>query len=51
MKKHELSKSDFDKIDEVLSFYIHSRLTTDKAEQLKDLFAKAHTGWLEMEEE
>lgn len=52
MKKHELSKYDFEALDAALDFAInegfqgfHGRL-----EQLKDLFAKAHTGWLEMEE-
>lgn len=52
MKKHELSKYDFDLIERALSTFIgESSIAEPKAEQLKDLFAKAQTGWLEMEDE
>jgi len=56
MTKRELSKYDFDTLDKVLMFAAYNSkafdLTTrNKAEELSELFAKAHTGWLEIEEE
>jgi len=51
MKKVELSKYDFEALDKALSHYIEYNILSNRQEQLKDLFAKAHTGWLEMEDE
>ena len=54
MKKFELSKYDFAILDVALNLAITSPLATaaDKAraEQLKDKFSAAYTGYLEIEE-
>lgn len=53
MTKYELSKYDFEAIDEAIKIALRNESTNFSArlEQLKDKFAKAHTGWLEMEDE
>ena len=53
MTKRELSKYDFDIIERVFEYALDADTLyyKDKIEQLKDLFAKAHTGWLEIEED
>lgn len=54
MKKVELSKYDFKAIDVAFDLALKELANTgytSRIEQLKDKFAKAHTGWLEMEEE
>jgi len=52
MTKRELSKYEFDVIDESLRLAQMNCATKELAliEELRELFAKAHTGWLEIEE-
>lgn len=52
MKKHELSKYDFECLDYVLAnAKAPNPVASARIAELKDNFAKAHTGWLEMEDE
>ena len=55
MKTYELSKYDFEVIDAAFQrVMVVGGLTPThfcRIDQLKDKFAKAHTGWLEMEDE
>jgi len=52
MTKRELSKWDFEALDHCFAEYLKTnRATNFRIEELKDLFAKAHTGWLEIEED
>ena len=49
MEKHELSKIDFDIIEEAFKTLLHSRpdpVTADKVSDLRDKFRDAFTGWL-----
>lgn len=52
MKTHELSKYDFEVLDYVLAnVKSPNPVAAARIEMLKDLFAKAHTGWLEIEDD
>ena len=54
MEKHELSKIDFDLIDNAFKALLQSRpdpVTTDKIADLWNMFRDAYTGWLEIEQE
>jgi hypothetical protein len=54
VEKHELSKIDFDLIDDAFKALLQSRpdpVTTDKIADLRDKFADAFTGWLEIDKE
>ena len=54
MEKHELSKIDFDIIEDAFKALQQSRpdpLTADKITDLRDMFRDAYTGWLEIEKE
>ena len=54
MEKHELSKIDFDLIDDAFKALLQSnpdRVTASKAVDLRDMFRDAFTGWLEIEKE
>ena len=59
MEKHELSKIDFQMIDNAFNALLHSRplhsrpdpMTADKIADLRDMFRDAYTGWLEIEQE
>ena len=53
MDKHELSKIDFELIENAFSALLQSRpdpVTADKVADLRDKFRDAFTGWLEIEE-
>ena len=53
MEKHELSKIEFEIIDEALKALQQSNLdpvTADKVTDLRNMFQDAFTGWLEIEE-
>jgi hypothetical protein len=53
MEKHELSKIDFEIIENAFNSLLQSRLdpvTADKIADLRDKFRDAYTGWLEIEE-
>ena len=53
MEKHELSKIEFEIIDDALKTLLQSRpdpLTADKIVDLREKFRDAFTGWLEIEE-
>jgi hypothetical protein len=53
MEKHELSKIDFDIIEDAFKALLHSRpnpVAADKIVDLRDKFRDAFTGWLEIEE-
>jgi hypothetical protein len=53
MEKRELSKIDFDLIDDAFKALLQSRAdpaTADKITDLRDKFRDAFTGWLEIEE-
>jgi hypothetical protein len=53
MEKHELSKIDFEIIENAFNALLQSRpdpLTVDKISDLRDMFRDAYTGWLEIEE-
>ena len=52
MEKHELSKIDFDIIEDAFKALLHSRpdpVTADKIVDLRDKFRDAFTGWLEID--
>ena len=54
MEKHELSKIDFEMIDDTFKALLKSRpdpVTADKIADLRDMFRDAYTGWLELEKE
>ena len=54
MEKHELSKIDFELIEDAFKALLQSRpdpLTADKITDLRDMFRDAYTGWLEIEKE
>ena len=53
MEKHELSKIDFEIIEDAFKALLQSRpdpVTADKVVDLRDKFRDAFTGWLEIEE-
>jgi len=53
MEKHELSKIDFEIIENALHALLESRpnpVTADKIADLRDMFRDAYTGWLEIEQ-
>ena len=53
MEKHELSKIDFEIIENAFNSLLQSRpdpMTADKVADLRDKFRDAFTGWLEIEE-
>jgi len=54
MEKHELSKIDFEIIEDAFKALLQSRpdpMTADKVIDLRDKFRDAFTGWLEIEQE
>jgi len=54
MEKHELSKIDFEIIEDAFKALLQSRpdlVTADKIADLRDKFRDAYTGWLEIEQE
>ena len=54
MEKHELSKIDFEIIDDAFKALLQSDpdpLTADKIGDLRNMFRDAYTGWLEIEQE
>ncbi len=54
MEKHELSKIDFEIIEDAFKALLQSRpdpVTADKITDLRDKFRDAFTGWLEIEQE
>jgi hypothetical protein len=54
MEKHELSKLDFDLIDNAFKALLQSRpdpMTADKIADLRNMFRDTYTGWLEIEKE
>ena len=54
MEKHELSKVEFEIIDEALKALQQSNLdpvTADKVTDLRNMFQDAYTGWLEIYQE
>jgi hypothetical protein len=53
MKKHELSKIDFEIIENALSALLQSRPDPVTADKIADLrcFGDAYTGWLEIDKE
>jgi hypothetical protein len=54
MEKHELSKIDFDLIDDAFKALLQSNpdpMTTGKVVDLRDMFRDAFTGWLEIEKQ
>jgi hypothetical protein len=51
MEKHELSKIDFELIDEAFKAFLQSHpdpVTADKIADLRNMFQDAYTGWLEI---
>ena len=53
MEKHELSKIDFEIIENAFNSLLQSRpdpVTADKITDLRDMFRDAYTAWLEIEE-
>ena len=53
MEKHELSKVDFELIEDAFKALLQSRadpVTADKIADLRDRFRDAFTGWLEIDE-
>ena len=51
MEKHELSKIDFEIIENAFKALLHSHsdpVTADKVADLRDKFRDAYTGWLEI---
>jgi hypothetical protein len=51
MEKHELSKIDFDIIEDAFKALLQSRpdpVAADKVADLRDKFRDAFTGWLEI---
>jgi hypothetical protein len=54
MEKHELSKIEFEIIDDALKALLQSRpdaVKADKIADLRNMFWDAYTGWLEIEKE
>jgi hypothetical protein len=54
MDKHELSKIDFEIIENAFNALLQSHpdpVTADKIADLRDMFRDAYTGWLEIEKE
>jgi hypothetical protein len=54
MEKHELSKIDFEVIDDAFKALLQSRpdpVMADKIVDLRNMFRDAYTGWLELEKE
>jgi hypothetical protein len=54
MEKHELSKIDFEIIEDAFKALLQSRpdpVMADKVADLRDKFRDAFTGWLEIENE
>jgi hypothetical protein len=54
MEKHELSKIDFELIDDAFKALLQSRpdpVTADQIADLRNIFRDAFTGWLEIERE
>jgi hypothetical protein len=54
MEKHELSKIDFEIIENAFKALLQSRpdpVTADKIADLRNMFRDAYTGWLEIEKE
>ena len=53
MTKRELSKYDFEAIDNIFGAALSEMWGAEyiRTAELRDLFAKAHTGWLEIEED
>jgi hypothetical protein len=52
-EKHELSKIDFELIDDAFKVLLQSKpdpVVADKIADLRDKFRDAFTGWLEIEE-
>jgi hypothetical protein len=53
MEKHELSKIDFEMIDDAFKALLQSRpasVTADKIADLRDKFRDAFAGWLEIDQ-
>jgi hypothetical protein len=53
MEKHELSKIDFEIIEDAFKALLQSHpdpVTADKIADLRNMFRDAYTGWLEIEE-
>ncbi len=54
MEKHELSKTDFDMIDQALQALVQSgpadAAAVQKIVDLRNMFRDAYTGWLEIEQ-
>ena len=54
MEKHELSKIDFDLIEDAFKALLKSPpdpVTADKIADLRYMFRDAYTGWLEIEKQ
>jgi hypothetical protein len=54
MEKHELSKIDFEIIENAFKALLQSRhdpVQADKILDLRNMFRNAYTGWLEIEQE
>jgi hypothetical protein len=54
MEKHDLSKIDFEIIENAFNALLQSRpdpITADKVADLRNIFRDAYTGWLEIEKE
>ncbi len=54
MEKHELSKIDFEIIEDAFKALLQSRpdpVTVDNFADLRDKFREAFTGWLEIDKE
>ena len=54
MEKHELSKIDFEIIENAFHALLQFHpdpVTADKVADLRDMFRDAYTGWLEIEQE
>jgi hypothetical protein len=53
VEKHELSKIDFELIEDAFKALLQSRpdpITADKIADLRDKFRDAFTGWLEIDQ-
>jgi hypothetical protein len=54
MEKHELSKIEFELIEDAFKALLQSRpdpVTANKVADLRNMFRDAYTGWLEIEKE
>jgi len=51
MKEYELSKLDFEALDKLFTQHLKTGVIDSRIEKLKDLFAKAHSATLLIEEE